>query len=63
MKKQFIKYGNILLRVHFNFRYSKLKSDYQKVNKSAYVMGVVQNHFHLIVKEIKLRIKILFLEK
>ena len=27
-KKQIIKYENILLRVHFNLRYSKLKSDY-----------------------------------
>ena len=27
-KKQFIKYGNNLLGVHFNLRYSKLKSDY-----------------------------------
>ena len=27
-KKQFIKYGNILLGVHFNLRYSKLKPDY-----------------------------------
>ena len=28
IKKQIIKYGNILLGVHFNLRYSKLKSDY-----------------------------------
>ena len=28
IKKQIIKYGNILLEVHFNLRYSKLKSDY-----------------------------------
>ena len=28
IKKQFIKYGNILLGVHFKLRYSKLKSDY-----------------------------------
>ena len=27
-KKQFIKYGNILLGVHFNLRCLKLKSDY-----------------------------------
>ena len=27
-KKQIIKYGNILLGVYFNLRYSKLKSDY-----------------------------------
>ena len=27
-KKQFIYYRNILLGVHFNLRYSKLKSDY-----------------------------------
>ena len=27
-KKQLIKYGNILLGVHFNLRYSRLKSDY-----------------------------------
>ena len=51
-KKQIIKYGNILLGVHFNLRYSKLKSDYSKVIKSAYVMGVVQNHFYHSVKEI-----------
>ena len=27
-KKKIIKYGNILLGVHFNLRYSKLTSDY-----------------------------------
>ena len=50
IKKQIIKYGNILLGVHFNLRYSKFKSDYSKVIKSAYVMGVVQNHFYHSVK-------------
>ena len=34
--------------VHFNLRYSKLKSDYQKVIKSGYVMGVVQYHFYQV---------------
>ena len=28
IKKYFFKYGNIPLGVHFNLRYSKLKSDY-----------------------------------
>ena len=28
IRKQFFKYGNILLGVHFNLRYLKLKSDY-----------------------------------
>ena len=28
LKKKIIKYGNIFLGVHFNLRYSKLKSDY-----------------------------------
>ena len=52
IKKQIIKYRNILLGVHFNLRYSKLKSEYLKVIKSAYVMGVVQNHFYQSVKEV-----------
>ena len=43
IKEQIINYGNIFLGVHFNLRYSKLKSNYSKVIKSAYVMGVVQN--------------------
>ena len=38
--------------VHFNLRYSKLKSDDSKVIKSTYVMRVVQNHFYHSVKEI-----------
>ena len=38
--------------VHFNLRYSKVKSDYKKVIKSAYVMGVVQNHFYRSMIEI-----------
>ena len=49
-KSKFIKYENILLGVHFNLRYSKLKSDYSKVIKSAYVMGVVHNHFLSLCK-------------
>ena len=45
---------------HFNLRYSKLKSDYYKVIKSAYVMGLVQNHFYHIVKVITPRKKYFF---
>ena len=52
---QIIKYGNILLGVHFNLRYSKLRSDYYKVIRSAYVMGVAQNHFYRTLKEITQR--------
>ena len=47
-----MKYGIILLGVHFNLRYSKSKPYYYKVIKFAYVMGVVQHHFYHSVKEI-----------
>ena len=57
IKKKFIKYGTILLEVHFNLLYSKLKSDYFEVIKSAYVMGLVQNHFYHSVKVITPRKK------
>ena len=59
-KKQFIKYGNILLGEHFNLRYSRLKSDYWKVIKSAYVMGLVQNHYYHSIKVITPRKKYIF---
>ena len=61
-KKKIIYYRNILLGVHFNLRYSKLKSDYLEVTKSGYVMGVGQNHFYHAVMVIILR-KNLFFEK
>ena len=56
-KKQFIKYGNIPLGEHFNLRYSKLKSDYWKLIKSAYVIGLVHYHFYHSVKVITPRKK------
>ena len=57
-----MKYGSIPLGEHFNLRYSKLKSDYEKVSKSAYVIGLVQNHFYHSVKLITPR-KTCFFEK
>ena len=59
-KKKFNQYENILLRVHFNLRHFRLKSDYWKVIKSSYVMGLVQNHFHHSVKVITPRKKYFF---
>ena len=62
IKKQFIKYENILFGVNLYYCYSKLKSDYLKAMNSAYVMIVVRNHFCHFVKVITQRKK-LFLEK